>query len=438
MGKGSGPRLIAARALKRVLDEGRALDAVLPGLLADEAESRDRALTRRLCHGVLRDWPAVDHLITQLLDRPLARRDREIHFLLAVSLSELRDGREPERAIVHAGVEAARGIRAGRLAGLANGVLRTYLRQREALEAGLEDDPVMRFGYPRWLIDRIRHDWPEEAETILAASNATPPVWLRVNRRYWTRDEAAGALDEAGFATRTPTGFADALVLGTRASVSTLPGFAEGGLSVQDGAAQQVVETLGPVDGERVLDACAAPGGKSAHVLERADVDLTAVDIDPARLEQVAATLERLHLKARLVPGDAARPDDWWDGTAFDRILIDAPCSATGVIRRHPDIRWLRRASDIGTLVETQRMLVDALWPLLKPGGILVYATCSVLAEENAEQTRSFLERHADARAIEETRLPGRPVRPGRQCLPGEADCDGFYYFSARRLRAGQ
>ncbi len=432
---GSGPRLVSARACQAVLDRGQALDEVLASLLDDIDDGRDRALARRLAHGVLRDWPALDSMIRQLVERPLGKGDRLIHFVLAVALHELRDGREPDRAVVHVAVEAAGGFRGGRLRGLVNAVLRNFLRRRDVLEASIAEDPVLASGYPRWLIDRITTDWPEQGEAILAAGNAVPPLWLRVNRRRWSRDEALGALEAAGFAAHAPARFADALVLEERARVSDLPGFADGALSVQDGAAQLVAEELALADGLRVLDACASPGGKSGHMLERADVDLTALDIDGDRLKRVGENLERLGFEAQLEAGDAADPQAWWDGRQFDRILIDAPCSASGVIRRHPDIRWLRRAADIDALVATQCAMLDALWPLLKPDGILVYATCSVLVAENAGQIQSFLERHADARVIDHPELPGRAVEPGRQLLPGDEDCDGFYCLAARRLR---
>ncbi len=432
---GSQPRWLSAQACQAVLDRGRALDEALAALLSDFDDGRDRALTRRLAHGVLRDWPALDSMIRQLVERPLGKGDRPIHFLLAVALHELRDGREPDHAVVHVAVEAAGAFRGGRLRGLVNAVLRNFLRRREVLEASVAEDPVLASGYPRWLIDRITADWPEQGEAILAAGNAVPPLWLRVNRRRWSRDQALAALEAAGFVARAPAHFTDALVLEDRARVSDLPGFADGALSVQDGAAQLVVEELELADGLRVLDACAAPGGKSAHMLERADIDLTALDIDADRLARVEENLQRIRLNARLQTGNAADPEAWWDGRRFDRILVDAPCSATGVIRRHPDIRWLRRASDVETLVATQRAMLDALWPLLEPGGILVYATCSVLVAENAGQIQSFLERHADARVIDHPELPGRAVGPGRQLLPGDEDCDGFYCLAARRLQ---
>ena len=434
-GDGSAPRLAAARALLQVLDQGKALDSALDQAVAALATARDRALARRLSHAVLRDWPALDGLLGKLIKRRPARRDRLVWFVLAVGLAELRQQREPAPAVVHAAVAAVAAAGLGRLKGLANAVLRNYQRQRSTLEAGQDDDPVLAWGYPRWLIERIRQDWPAQWEQILAAGNQPPPLTLRVNRRHWCRDEALAALLAAGHQAASLDGLPDALVLSQRAAVSALPGFADGGLSVQDGAAQLAVEHLDLVAGQRVLDACAAPGGKAAHILERADVELTAVDVDARRLDQVADNFRRLQLGGRLVVGDAADPAAWWDGQPFDRILVDAPCSATGVIRRHPDIRWLRQPGDIAALVALQARLLDALWPLLVPGGILVYATCSVLAVENHEQGRSFLERHEDADVIDHDQLPGLACQPGRQIVPGALDLDGFYHLAMRKLQ---
>jgi 16S rRNA (cytosine967-C5)-methyltransferase len=436
--EGALPRQVAARAVMAVLDHGRALDAALPLLLEPLEDSRDRALARRLSHGVLRDWPVLDWLIGRLVEKPLKGRNRVLHFLLAVALHELRDAREPAHAVVHAAVAAARKLRGQRMTALVNGVLRNFGRRREALLQEMPDTPVFRFGYPGWLIEAVERERGADAEAILAAGNQPPPLWLRANRRRVSPEAYLERLGAAGIEAHRPEGFDDALVLARRVAIGSLPGFEDGDVSVQDGAAQLAVDELELQDGQRVLDACAAPGGKSAHVLERADVDLTAIDIDGERLARVSRGLDRLGLRARLVEGDAAHPDAWWDGRRFDRILIDAPCSATGVIRRHPDIRWLRRREDIERLVALQRDMLDALWPLLEPGGILVYATCSLMKVENDEQARAFLERHADARAIDNTDRPGRTAGPGRQILPGEHDCDGFFYFAARRLPDGE
>ncbi len=430
-----GGRLAAARALSQVLDHGRSLDPALSDSLAELSAGPDRALARRLAHAVLRDWPAIQALTSRLLHRPPARRDRLLLFVVAVALAELRDGREPERAVVHSAVESARAGGLARLSGLTNALLRRFLRERAALEADLAESEPVRYGYPAWLIDAIRHDWPAEWASVLAEGNRPPPLWLRVNQRYWTLAEARQALIDAGHEVELPDkALPDALCLPRRARISDLPGFAEGGLSVQDGAAQLTADYLALSDGLRVLDACSAPGGKAAHLLERADVDLTAVELDGQRLDRVATSLERLGLRARLIVGDASQPRDWWDGQPFDRILIDAPCSATGVIRRHPDIRWLRQPGDIEALARTQARLLSALWPLLAPGGILVYATCSILAAENVRQAQAFLESHDHCEAIDHAELPGRACAVGRQILPGDHDLDGFYHLAVRRL----
>ena len=343
---------------------------------------------------------------------------------------ELRQSREPAHAVVHAAVEAARFGGLVHLKGLVNAVLRNYQRRRGELDARIPSDAEHRFGYPAWQIRIIAHDWPQEWEDILEAGNESPPLWLRVNRRYWTTESARSVLQESGFDSITVDGLPDALILNRRVAVSKLPGFVEGGLSVQDGAAQATVEHLHLSAGQRVLDACAAPGGKSAHMLERADIDLTALDSSPERIEAILENFQRLGLSAQVQVADATQPDQWWDGRPFDRILIDAPCSATGVIRRHPDIRWLRRPGDLTELTQVQSLLLQRLWPLLKPGGILVYATCSILDAENDQQAQRFLTEHADARLFSRTDRPGC----GNQILPGQNRMDGFYHLVLERL----
>ncbi|MGY6630944.1 MAG: 16S rRNA (cytosine(967)-C(5))-methyltransferase RsmB [Wenzhouxiangella sp.] len=437
-GDGAAPRLLAARAAQAVLDQGQALDRAMAGGLARLESAPDRSLARRLSNQVMRRWPALNQLLSDLLSRPPARRDRLVLFILAVALAELEEQREPARAVVHSAVESARLGGLTRLAGLVNAVLRRFQRERQDRLAALARTPVLEYGHPGWLIERLQQDWPQHWVAILEAGNQPPPLWLRVNRRHWTRAAAAAALQQAGHEVLTDEAVPDGLRLPQRATVSALPGFAEGGLSVQDGAAQQVADYLMLEDGLRVLDACAAPGGKSAHILERAEVDLLALDIDSERLAGIEQNLDRLGLSATVQCADAAEPDQWWDGQAFDRIVIDAPCSATGVIRRHPDIRWLRKAADLDELMATQARLLDRLWPLLRPGGILVYATCSVLRGENDQQMAAFLKRHrlehGQIEFIEPPGASGHDVAPGRQWLPGEAGLDGFYHCAVRRL----
>ncbi len=429
---GARPRLAAAQALVDVLDRGRALTEALDDLDTRLDRSRDRAQVRRLCNRVLRNWPALDARVRARLRKPLPRRNRWIHLLLAVALDELDEAREPAPAVVHATVEAVRAGRAAPMAGLVNAVLRGELRAPSA--DAHRDDDVERFGMPGWLIDRIRADWPNAAESILEAGNRPPPTWLRVNRRRTTPEAACAALESAGVPCTLHPLLSDAIRLDRPAAIRDLPGFDEGRLSVQDAGAQAAVELMDLADGQRVLDACAAPGGKAAHILEHAEVELLAIDNDAERAARIDAGWTRLGLTGQVAVGDASRPDEWWDGRPFDRILIDAPCSATGVLRRHPDVRWLRRASDIEANARIQDAILDALWTTLKPGGLLVYATCSILHEENRDRGREFLERQSDAEAVAFELPESRAVDPGHQILPGSLDRDGFYYLVLRRL----
>ena len=435
---GAEPRWAAAQVAQRVLDHGQASDVALEGVCQALMTSQDRALTRRLVHGLMRDWPMVTALLKTLLQTPLKRRDRGVYFILCIGISELRTQREPDHAAVNAAVEAARLAKARHMTKLVNAVLRRFLRQRQALEADQADVLSAQWGHPHWLIDAFQKDWPNDWPAILRAGNASPPLTLRVNARHWSREEALLALSASGLKAHPIDGLRDAVVLEQRAAIRDIPAFSAGGWSVQDASAQWAVDWLQLKPGLRVLDACAGPGGKAAHALERADIELHAVESDGERLAHVGDGLARLGLKASLIHGDASTPEAWWDGVKFDRVLLDAPCSATGVIRRHPDIRWLRQAGDVPNLVATQRLLLDAVWPLLKPGGILVYVTCSVLAAENHQQVASFLERHSDGSILEPPQhtpeAPGRAVSPGWQVLPGERGWDGFYFAAVERL----
>ncbi|MBX3604352.1 MAG: 16S rRNA (cytosine(967)-C(5))-methyltransferase RsmB [Piscinibacter sp.] len=329
---------------------------------------------------------------------------------------------------------AAMRRRAAGSAGFVNAVLRRFLRERDDLAAAVERDPAGRHSHPRWWIDRLRQDWPAQWQALLEANNAHPPMVLRVNRRRGSVADYLARLATAGIEAR-PAGGA-AVVLARPCPVPQLPGFADGDVSVQDLAAQRAAPLLtgtGLPPGARVLDACAAPGGKTAHLLECADLDLLALDADAARLVRVHETLARLGLQATTRAADAARPEDWWDGRPFDAILLDAPCSASGIVRRHPDVRWLRRAADIPALATLQARLLDALWPTLAPGGRLLYATCSVFRAEGQGQIDAFLQRHGDARVPADPPSPGHllplpdndPDRPA----PGPAATpDGFFY----------
>jgi 16S rRNA (cytosine967-C5)-methyltransferase len=422
----SDSRALAAQALHSIV-AGESLRAAFGAFSTKLDDSRDRALLSALLHAGARWWLRFDAALDTLLTQPLREREPQLHALLVLGLVQIEVLRLPAYAAVAATVDAARALGRPKFAGLVNAVLRRWLRENDARNAQLDGDPLTRSAHPRWMIDAFRAEWPAQCDTILAGNNAQAPLTLRVNRRQSTRDAYLEQLLRSGVAARAPAGLPDAVMLDESTDVTALPGYVQGSFSVQDGAAQLTAELLDAGNGLRVLDACAAPGGKSAHILERADVDLLALDSDARRLERVQANLQRLGLSATLRQGDAAQPQNWWDGRPYDRILLDAPCSATGVIRRQPDIKLHRRASDVGALVAVQTRLLDALWPLLKSGGRLVYATCSVLAAENSRQIEAFLARHADAAPA--------PVLPawhvagaGRQNLPGEGGMDGFFY----------
>jgi 16S rRNA (cytosine967-C5)-methyltransferase len=436
VGGTSGPRVAAARAVNAVSAQGRNLDRAFEDAAAG-LRGRDRALARALAFGAVRGLPRYARVSSRLLSKPLKAADAVLGDLLAVGLFQLDEMRVPAHAAVKETVAATRRLGKPAASGLINAVLRRYQRERETLIRSLETDPVYRWAHPRWMIDRIAADWPEDWETVLAENNRQAPMWLRANRLRGTpADWIARYAACGGEAARGPA--PDSLRLGRPADVEELPGFRDGHVSVQDAAAQFAAGLLGPRPGERILDACAAPGGKTGHLLEMApDARVTALDADEARAARITDNLARLGLDARVVVADAARPETWHDGELFDRILLDAPCSGTGVIRRHPDIKLLRRAEDLAGLAATQDRLLDALWRLLSPGGRLVYCTCSVVREENALRVAAFVERHSNASIVPLPGPWGREDGPGRQILPGETGMDGFYYACLNKSKSG-
>jgi len=430
--QGARLRAAAAEVVDAVVTAGKSLDTALPARETQVAEG-DRALLRLLCYGTLRHHWRLQFWIGQLLERPLKRRDSVISALLAVGLYQLTDTRIPDHAVVSQTVEASRLLRRPKLAGLLNAVMRRFLRDGLATRAPDSDEAM--HDHPQWLIDAIRRDWPGHGDAILSANNARAPMWLRIDALRATAADYVEKLRESGLAAEAFDAIDGVVKLGAPVPVDELPGFGDGLVSVQDAAAQLAAPWLLQGTGGRVLDACAAPGGKSGHLLELggADIDLTCLDRDAGRLRSVENTVVRLGRCATLLCGDASTPQAWWDGSQFDAILLDAPCSATGVIRRHPDIKLLRRAADIPPLADQQRSLLDNLWPLLAPGGRLLYVTCSVLAAENDEVVAPFVEATADAR--ENDALQNNNIRDvmqrkacGYQVLPGTADMDGFYY----------
>ena len=415
-------RAEAARIVADVLT-GRSLDDALAAC-PPFPDARDKGFVRVLASAVLRDWRALDALIRRMVQRPPQPRVRA---LLAIGLTQLRSLDTAPHAAVSATVDATRALGEPKARGLVNAILRRYLRERAAL-----DDGLPRVWLPPWLADAVAADWGEQAAEIVLQSRVPGPMTLRINRRRLTRDEAAERLTADGHAVRILEGLPDALVLEQPVDLASLPGFADGWLSVQDASAQRAVDLVAPKDGERILDACAAPGGKTAHLLERADAAVTALDSEAERLCRVDETLTRLGLQARTQVADAAKPDVWWDGTPFDAVLLDAPCSGTGVIRRHPDIPWLRRPGDLARLADTQKRLLDALWPLVRPGGRLIYATCSILSAENAQLVVDWLARTPDAQPRPLSGW-GLPAGAGRRIQPG-GDFDGFFYGVFEKL----
>ncbi|MEX5413532.1 16S rRNA (cytosine(967)-C(5))-methyltransferase RsmB [Atlantibacter hermannii] len=423
MKKSPNIRSLAAQAVEQVVEKGQSLSNVLPPL-QQKVPEKDKALLQELCFGVLRTLSQLEWLIGKLMSRPMTGKQRTVHYLIMVGLYQLLYTRIPPHAALAETVEGAVVIKRPQLKGLINGVLRGFQRQQETLlgEFAAHDS---RFLHPSWLVKRLRAAYPTQWEEILEANNQRPPMWLRVNRQHHSRDAWLALLEESGIQGFAHPAYPDAVRLETPTPVHALPGFEEGWVTVQDASAQGCLPLLSPQNGEEILDLCAAPGGKTTHILEAApQANVLAVDIDEQRLGRVYENLKRLGMKATVKQGDGRYPQQWAEDQQFDRILLDAPCSATGVIRRHPDIKWLRRDRDIPELAELQSQILDAVWPLLKPGGTLVYATCSVLPEENTQQVAAFLKRTADAQLTE----TGTQDAPGIQNLPASTEGDGFFY----------
>jgi 16S rRNA (cytosine967-C5)-methyltransferase len=432
----SGPaevRASAARIVADVVDGGRSLDELLA---ADTDEGSARGLKRSLCYGTLRWHFRLAGVLNALADRSPDRLQPRLRALIEVGLYQLVSGETAAHAAVAETVSAARVLGFDKAAGFVNAILRRFQREQAAVLHAIDRDVALRTSHPRWFVDALKQDRGQDAAlATLDANNAHPPMWLRVNRIRSDVDRSATELEAAGFAVTRHRLAPDALLIVPATDVRSLPGFAEGRVSVQDAAAQLAIELLAPEPGERMLDACAAPGGKTCHVLERTagQATVTALDVSPARLERVRENLGRLGLEAELRAADVADPQRWWDGRPYDRVLLDVPCSATGVVRRHPDIKILRRAKDIPALARRQAELLDATWQAVAPGGRLLYTSCSVLAAENERVVAAFLERTPGVLDLTPTLTGHWPARrpgsgPGYQVLPGEAGMDGFYY----------
>lgn len=417
-------RAVAAEVLLAV-EQGQSLSQCLPPALA-RLPGTDRPTLQALCYGSCRWFHRLDDELHGRLKRPLRPGDRVIHHLMLVALFQLRFSQQASYAVLNESVEACRALDRPHLTGLVNGVLRAAER------AGAPDasNDASRVSHPGWMVEKLRHNWPEDWQAIVDANNAQAPMTLRVNGLRFRRDDYLALLTEAGIGAE-PTRFAPhGIQLAQPVPVDRLPWFADGAVSVQDEAAQLCTALLDLAPGQRVLDACAAPGGKTCAILEACrDLDeVVAIDESEARLPRVQENLDRLDLNATLQQADAADTDSWWDGNAFDRILLDVPCSASGVIRRHPDIKLLRRESDIVPLASIQLGLLQAMWSILKPGGRLVYATCSVFPQENHRIIQRFRKQQDKVRLLEPEVSWGRNMGAGRQLLPEPDSHDGFFY----------
>lgn len=425
-------RAIATQILWQVLAQNKSLTAVLPASLAQHPRLRDPQLVQEMCYGVLRHYEFLQAILAQLVSKPLRAKDEDIHLLLLIGLYQLQFLQVPPPAAISETVNAAKLLNKNWAASLVNASLRNFLRKQEALHATLASQPLslsVQFNHPQWLIDAIAQAWPDHWQSILEANNQHPPMVLRVNTSKVSRDDYLLTLQQAGIDANPHPIATTAIILTRAVSVQKLPGFTQGLVSVQDAASQLVAACLNLTEGLTVLDACAAPGGKTCHMLEQqSKIKVTALDIDAQRITKIAENLQRLQLQATLLTADACQPESWWDGQQFDRILCDAPCSATGVIRRHPDIKYLRQASDIAELSKQQATILHKLWPLLASGGRLVYSTCSILPAENDAVIAAFIAQEPTAKIIHANIDCGIITDYGQQLLPGQHQMDGFYF----------
>ena len=443
MSASAAVRARAAKIVAEVVERGRSLDAVLNA--ESTTNKQERGLLRSLSYDSIRWYVRLDALLTRLLARPNQEIEPEVRALAIVGLCQLIYTDIPEHAAVAETVAATRLLKQPRASGLVNAILRRCQREQAQLLPKIDRDLAVRTAHPRWLVEKLRKDWGDRANDILDANNQRPPFWIRVNRARGTPANYRNQLQEKQIGVLASVFDDTALLLDRAMDVSDLPGFDEGWVSVQDAAAQFAGHLIDPQAGERILDACAAPGGKTGHLLELAPelASLTAVDVSPERLTRVTQNLQRLGVTANVIAADAAEPSTWWDGKPFDRILLDVPCSATGVIRRHPDIKLLRRSDDIAPLAARQSQLLRALWPLLQPGGRLLYASCSALQAETTVVVADFLRDEPSAREVTGDRLRALPpvgegTRVGAHGLriaAGSAGMDGFYYALLEKPR---
>ncbi len=428
-------RAAAAEGISGVL-RGRSLSALLPEY-SEKVDEKDRSLLKELCFGTMRWYPQISILLKSLIQKPLREKDLEIQGLVACGIYQLMHMRIAEHAIINETVSAASKLNRPWAKGLVNAVLRNFQRQQQDLVEGQADNAVFQTAHPKWLLKKIHDSWPEEIATkIIAANNQRAPMTLRTNALRNSRQDYLDCLAQADIAASATAHSDQGILLDRPCDVSELPNFSNGHVSVQDEAAQLAANLLMLDKGQRVLDACCAPGGKTCHILEsQPDLQsLLAIDLEPRRLVRVEENLTRLELEADLKAADANDLDGWWDGNSYDRILLDAPCSASGVIRRHPDIKILRKPADIDKLAAIQGQILASLWQTLKPGGILLYATCSILSDENDEIIKNFVRSHNDAEVRTIDANWGVATDHGRQLFPRVNGNDGFYYSRLSKL----
>jgi len=420
-------RQLALKVLQSVIDKKESLSSAIPFHFSAELSTKDKAFAQMLVYGVLRRYWRLMAILPLLMKKKLKDKDSDIQIILLMALFQLMETRVPDYASVDASVNLCRKQKKKWAAGMVNAVLRNFIRQQQELMQKIDNKPQAKYDHPQWMIDRLRKDWPENWEAIFAQNNQQASMALRVNQQQLSVDDFALKLNTK--LNESAEQYDTGVVLNHPRDVSELPGFEEGWFSVQDMGAQQAATLLDLHTEQNVLDCCAAPGGKTCHMLEiEPTLNMLALDVSDQRLMRVQENLERLQLSAELMAADASQPDEWSEGRQFDRILLDVPCSASGVIRRHPDIKLLRRKQDIPALIEIQQKILQKIWPLLVSGGKLLYATCSVFKDENENQLEQFLQQQQDAVEIKIAANWGHERPHGRQIFPGDDDMDGFYY----------
>lgn len=428
-------RLIACQIIEQSVENETTLSMVLSKNDSFKNAGKEKALIQEMSYGTFRWYIQLEYILNQLLDKKIKKKDSRLKYLILIGLYQLRFMRIPQHAVVSETVNTCKKINMLWAKGLVNAILRRYIRESKAVESYLENDESIKTSHPQWLIKQLKHDWPDHWQTILDANNQRPPMYLRVNQRQTSRDYYLNRMCEAGIKGKATKYSENGILLEEAVDVHKLPGFEEGAVSVQEIAAQFSADLLNLKPGQTVLDACAAPGGKSAHILETEENlnSLTCIEKDPDRTLRLIETMERLKLKASIKTSDINNLDNWWDGNKFDRILLDAPCSAIGVIRRHPDIKFLRSNNEVDKINLLQIKLLNTLWQTLKTDGLLVYVTCSILKQENMDLIRKFITDNDDCE-IDPIKVEwGLDTGYGRQILTGQENMDGFFYACLKK-----